>query len=104
MLHQSPGGSQNIGFQDATFTWSNDTDGSTTPSRHNFVLRIENELLFKRGCINLIVSLILGYVLSQAHHFIAWSDWGWKDFDADGIARYVHTNLISEIRFLIFHR
>ncbi|KAJ6575530.1 hypothetical protein B0H10DRAFT_2168545 [Mycena sp. CBHHK59/15] len=44
-----------IGFRDATFTWSNDTDGSVTPSRRNFILKIEGELLFKPGCINLVV-------------------------------------------------
>ena len=46
-----------IGFQDATFTWANDSldDGAVTPSRRKFVLNIEGELLFKRGCINVII-------------------------------------------------
>ena len=46
-----------IGFQDATFTWANDSldDGAVTPSRRKFVLNIEGELLFKRGCINIII-------------------------------------------------
>lgn len=44
-----------IGFRDASFTWSNDSDGTMTPSRRNFVLRIEDELLFKHGSINLIL-------------------------------------------------
>ncbi|THH12876.1 hypothetical protein EW146_g7283 [Bondarzewia mesenterica] len=45
------------GFQDATFTWAKDSfkDGTVTPSRRRFVLNIEEELIFKRGCINLIV-------------------------------------------------
>ncbi|KAJ7347434.1 hypothetical protein DFH08DRAFT_960765 [Mycena albidolilacea] len=49
--------SQEIGFRDATFTWSNDdnSDGSVTPSRHRFTLRIDDELLFKRGRINLVL-------------------------------------------------
>lgn len=44
-----------IGFRNATFSWSNDTDGTLTPSRRNFRLRIEDELLFRRGEINLII-------------------------------------------------
>ncbi|KAI0932659.1 hypothetical protein AcW1_000282 [Taiwanofungus camphoratus] len=49
-----------IGFRNAAFTWSNDNDGLVTPgtprtSKRNFTLRIEDELFFKRGHINLIV-------------------------------------------------
>ncbi|KAJ7093000.1 hypothetical protein B0H15DRAFT_972793 [Mycena belliarum] len=47
--------STDIGFCDAYFTWSNDTDGSATPSPDRFALRIDDELLFKRGCINLVL-------------------------------------------------
>ncbi|KAJ7691733.1 P-loop containing nucleoside triphosphate hydrolase protein [Mycena rosella] len=41
--------STEIGFRDASFTWSNDSDG------HKFALRIDDELLFKPGCINLVL-------------------------------------------------
>ncbi|KAJ7485533.1 P-loop containing nucleoside triphosphate hydrolase protein [Mycena latifolia] len=51
----APEPSTDIGFRDASFTWSNDSDGSTTPSKHKFALRIDDELLFKRGCINLVL-------------------------------------------------
>ncbi|GLB36501.1 putative atp-binding cassette [Lyophyllum shimeji] len=44
-----------IGFHDATFSWSSDADGSFTPSKCKFTLRIEGDLLFKRGQINLII-------------------------------------------------
>ena len=46
-----------IGFQDASFTWSDDdtTDGTLTPSRRKFCLRVTDELVFKRGAINLII-------------------------------------------------
>ncbi|KAH9945600.1 hypothetical protein B0H21DRAFT_822934 [Amylocystis lapponica] len=49
-----------IGIRAAAFTWANDNDGSLTPgtpgtSKRNFTLRIEDDLIFKRGCINLIV-------------------------------------------------
>ncbi|KAJ7742653.1 hypothetical protein DFH07DRAFT_835946 [Mycena maculata] len=51
--------SELIGFRDASFTWSNESDGSVTPSKHKFVLRIDEELLFKRGCINLVCADVL---------------------------------------------
>jgi ABC-type Mn2+/Zn2+ transport system ATPase subunit len=44
-----------IGFRQAVFSWSNVSDGTLTPSRQQFSLRIEDELLFKPGRINLIV-------------------------------------------------
>jgi ABC-type transport system involved in cytochrome bd biosynthesis fused ATPase/permease subunit len=45
-----------IGFRDAVFSWSNNTsDGSLTPSRRQYSLRIEDELFFKRERINLVV-------------------------------------------------
>ncbi|KAJ7625348.1 hypothetical protein DFH06DRAFT_1273238 [Mycena polygramma] len=45
-----------IGFRDATFAWSSEkTDGTLTPSRRKFMLKIEGEMLFKPGCINLVV-------------------------------------------------
>lgn len=43
-----------IGFNDASFVWSVDKDGSQTPSR-SFKLQINGELLFKRNGFNLIV-------------------------------------------------
>jgi ABC-type uncharacterized transport system fused permease/ATPase subunit len=44
-----------IGFRNAVFSWSNTSNGSLTPSRRQFFLRIEEELFFKCGCINLVV-------------------------------------------------
>lgn len=46
-----------VGIREAAFTWSHDSDGTMTPgrSRRNWALRIENEVTFKRGVINLIV-------------------------------------------------
>ncbi|KAF9533202.1 hypothetical protein CPB83DRAFT_846042 [Crepidotus variabilis] len=46
----------NIGFKNATFSWSLDEeDGSLTPSSRHYRLHIEEEVLFKRGKINLII-------------------------------------------------
>ncbi|KAJ7643885.1 hypothetical protein FB45DRAFT_896346 [Roridomyces roridus] len=44
-----------IGFRNATFTWSKETDGAQTPSRRQFTLRIQDEVVFQRGRINLII-------------------------------------------------
>jgi hypothetical protein len=44
-----------VGLREATFSWSNETDGSLTPSRRSFTLKIEGELMFKQGCVNLII-------------------------------------------------
>ncbi|TCD66627.1 hypothetical protein EIP91_001094 [Steccherinum ochraceum] len=46
-----------IGFRDVSFTWTSENGGTWTPgsSRRNFMLRIDDELTFKRGHMNLIV-------------------------------------------------
>jgi ABC-type glutathione transport system ATPase component len=46
-----------IGFHNAVFTWGLSDAGSTpaTPSRRKFMLRIEDDLFFKRGAFNLII-------------------------------------------------
>lgn len=49
---------EDIGFGRANFSWSNETtDGSVTPSRQTFRLRIEDEVTFKRGKFNLIIGM-----------------------------------------------
>ena len=48
-----------IGFRNASFSWANTTGGSTAPTpgsgRRNFNLRIDGDLFFKKGKINLII-------------------------------------------------
>ncbi|KAF5336910.1 hypothetical protein D9611_003444 [Ephemerocybe angulata] len=44
-----------IGFHEASFTWSNDADGTLTPSKRKFVLRIEDDLQFAPNKINLVI-------------------------------------------------
>ncbi|KAE9405089.1 P-loop containing nucleoside triphosphate hydrolase protein [Gymnopus androsaceus JB14] len=65
---------QEIGFRNATFSWSNDSEGSLTPSRRKFLLKIDGELIFMRGTINLIVgstgsgkTSLLMALLSEMH-------------------------------------
>ncbi|KAG8972657.1 hypothetical protein FRC05_009668 [Tulasnella sp. 425] len=50
--------SEAIGFRNAVFSWSvtaPSTPGPSTPSRRNFRLRIEDDLFFKKGKLNLII-------------------------------------------------
>ncbi|KAG9098020.1 hypothetical protein FS749_004906 [Ceratobasidium sp. UAMH 11750] len=44
-----------IGFRNATFTWTRQVPGTPTPSRRNFRLHIDSEVLFRRGKINMII-------------------------------------------------
>ncbi|KAG5644693.1 hypothetical protein DXG03_007916 [Asterophora parasitica] len=50
-------GINDIGFRAATFSWAREdaNEGARTPSKRSFRLEIKDELLFKRGSINLIV-------------------------------------------------
>jgi ABC-type multidrug transport system ATPase subunit len=44
-----------IGFRNATFTWTNVQPGTPTPGRRNFRLKVEGDLLFHRGAINMVI-------------------------------------------------
>ncbi|KAF5356102.1 hypothetical protein D9756_004037 [Leucocoprinus leucothites] len=64
-----------IGFNDVTFAWSIDADGTLTPSKRKHLLRIDGELLFKRNALNLIVgptgsgkTSILMALLGEMHY------------------------------------
>ncbi|KAJ7104533.1 hypothetical protein B0H15DRAFT_810457 [Mycena belliarum] len=86
--------STDIGFRDARFTWSSDSDGSATPSKHKFALRIEDELYFKRGCINLVLgptgsgktSLLMA--LLGEMHFTPSSPRSWYNLPREGGVAY----------------
>ncbi|KAI0248983.1 hypothetical protein BJV78DRAFT_1276336 [Lactifluus subvellereus] len=85
-----------IGFQNASFTWSNDNinDGALTPSRRKFTLRVKGELLFKRGGFNLIIgptgsgktSLLMA--LLGEMHFIPMSPDAWYHLPRSGGVSY----------------
>lgn len=53
-ISTGPEDPETVGFRDAAFEWSNDVEGSLTPSRRKFRLVIEDEVKFKKG-INLII-------------------------------------------------
>ncbi len=48
---------KDLGLGQATFSWSNDgdVDGSLTPSKRDFMLRIDDELIFRQNCFNLVI-------------------------------------------------
>ncbi|XP_006463829.1 hypothetical protein AGABI2DRAFT_187296 [Agaricus bisporus var. bisporus H97] len=46
---------ERIGFSESSFAWSTEFDGSLTPSKRIYLLKIEQELLFKPNCLNIIV-------------------------------------------------
>ncbi|KII86823.1 hypothetical protein PLICRDRAFT_700101 [Plicaturopsis crispa FD-325 SS-3] len=43
-----------IGFRDAVFSWSINTASPQAQSQRDFLLRVDQEVLFRHGCINLI--------------------------------------------------
>ncbi|KAH9028057.1 hypothetical protein EDB83DRAFT_2543807 [Lactarius deliciosus] len=84
-----------IGFQNASFTWTNDdADGMLTPSRRRFTLRVRGELLFKHGCFNLIIgptgsgktSLLMA--LLGEMHFVPMSPDSWYHLPREGGVSY----------------
>ncbi|KAH7905269.1 P-loop containing nucleoside triphosphate hydrolase protein, partial [Hygrophoropsis aurantiaca] len=82
-----------IGFRNAVFSWSDDTDGALTPSKRRFTLNIGEELFFERGHINLIVgptgsgkTSILMALLGEMH-FIPSDPTSWYGLPRnDGVA------------------
>ncbi|KAJ7267338.1 hypothetical protein C8J57DRAFT_1435960 [Mycena rebaudengoi] len=86
--------SSEIGFRNAAFSWSNETDVSATPPRQKFMLRIDDELLFKRGRINLILgptgagktSLLMA--LLGEMHFVPSSPDSWYNLPRAGGVAY----------------
>ncbi|KAH9475153.1 ATP-binding cassette transporter abc4 [Psilocybe cubensis] len=87
--------SSEIGFRNATFTWSLDgEDGTMTPSRRQFKLRIKDELIFRKNCINLIIgptgsgkTSILMALLGEMH-FVASNPDSWFNLPRDGGIAY----------------
>ena len=86
-----------IGFQNASFTWSNDdadADATLTPSRRRFTLRVTGKLLFKCGRINLIIgptgsgktSLLMA--LLGEMHFVPMSPDSWYHLPRAGGVSY----------------
>ncbi|KAH7918845.1 hypothetical protein BV22DRAFT_1100101 [Leucogyrophana mollusca] len=83
-----------IGFRNAIFAWSNDDNGAPTPSKRKFNLRVEDELIFECGHINLIVgptgsgkTSMLMALLGEMH-FIPSEPTSWFGLPRDGGVAY----------------
>ncbi|PSR81333.1 hypothetical protein PHLCEN_2v6412 [Hermanssonia centrifuga] len=85
-----------IGCGNAHFTWTNGpTDGGVTPSKRTFRLRIEDELVFKKGGINLIVgptgvgkTSVLMALLGEMH-YIPLGPNSWTNLPREGGVAFV---------------
>jgi ABC-type multidrug transport system fused ATPase/permease subunit len=88
---------EDIGLAQASFFWSREhgtaSDGMLTPSRQKFRLHIEDEVIFKKGAINLIVgptgsgktSLLMA--LLGEMHYVPSGPGGWVNIPKkDGVA------------------
>ena len=85
-----------IGIRKAAFTWSQDVPleaPTSGPSQQHFVLRVNEEVLFKRGCINLVVgptgsgkTSLLMALLGEMHYIPLASDSFCKLSRSDGVA------------------
>ncbi|KAJ6604251.1 hypothetical protein DFH09DRAFT_1300496 [Mycena vulgaris] len=92
-----------IGFCDATFAWSSEKiDGTLTPSRRKFMLKIQGELLFQPGCVNLVVgptgsgktSLLMA--LLGEMHFIPSGPSSWYNLPRANGESWVQNETIKE--------
>ncbi|KAF8803419.1 multidrug resistance-associated ABC transporter [Phlegmacium glaucopus] len=88
--------STEIGFKNAIFSWSNsnEEEGSLTPSKRSFKLRVDGELFFKRDCVNLIIgptgsgkTSILMALLGEMH-FIKSKPDSWFNLPREGGVAY----------------
>ncbi|SJL07707.1 uncharacterized protein ARMOST_11057 [Armillaria ostoyae] len=83
-----------IGFCKATFSWSNDVNGSATPSGRQFLLRVEDELIFHKNSINLVIgptgsgktSLLMA--LLGEMHYIPSGPGSWFNLPREGGVAY----------------
>ncbi|KAH9480765.1 ATP-binding cassette transporter abc4 [Psilocybe cubensis] len=87
-----------IGFKDAVFTWSADSEdrlsSSDRDSQRSYKLRIDGELVFKRNCINLIVgptgsgkTSMLMALLGEMH-YIPGNSGSWYNLPRQGGVAY----------------
>ncbi|KAH9907116.1 ABC transporter type 1, transmembrane domain-containing protein [Fomitopsis serialis] len=86
-----------IGFRNASFTWADQVSGlaASTPGsgRRNFTLRIDDDLVFRKGSINLVIgptgsgkTSLLMALLGEMHYIPAGPDSFYNLPRTDGIA------------------
>lgn len=76
-----------IGFKDASFAWTAETNGSATPSQRLFKLKVQGELRFQRNRINLIVGPTLVNYSNMCFQCPDKKQWLWENIHLDGIVR-----------------
>lgn len=84
-----------IGFGKSDFSWSREElDGTLTPSRQKFKLRIDDEVKFKKGGFNLILgptgsgkTSVLMALLGEMHYIPSGPD-SWVNLPRDGGVAY----------------
>lgn len=84
-----------IGFGNATFSWSNvSSDGTLTPSKQSFRLHIDNEVVFKKNSFNLIIgptgsgkTSILMALLGEMHYIPSGPE-SWTNIPREGGIAY----------------
>ncbi|KAH7340935.1 hypothetical protein B0J17DRAFT_612426 [Rhizoctonia solani] len=94
IVEPNPPAPDAIGFRNATFTWTRLVPGTPTPSRRNFRLHIDEEVLFRRGKINMVVgptgcgktSLLMA--LLGEMHFVPSTPDSWFSLPRDGGIAY----------------
>lgn len=86
---------EDIGIGRANFSWSNEpTDGTVTPSRQTFRLRVDDEVVFKKGRFNLILgptgsgkTSLLMALLGEMHYIPLGPD-SWVNLPREGGVAY----------------
>jgi len=87
--------SELIGIRNASFTWTSESNGTITPgsSRRKFTLRVSDEVVFRKGKINLIVgptgcgkTSLLMALLGELHYVPAGPDSWYNLPRAGGVA------------------
>lgn len=85
-----------IGVRNASFTWASESNGTITPgsSRRNFTLRVNEEVVFRKDKINLIVgptgcgkTSLLMALLGELHYVPAGPD-SWYNLPRNGGVAY----------------
>ncbi|ELU36159.1 ATP-binding cassette transporter [Rhizoctonia solani AG-1 IA] len=92
ILDPNPPASDAIGFRNATFTWTRQVPGTPTPSRRNFRLHIDEEVLFRRGKINMVAGPTgcgkTSLLMALEMHFVPSSPDSWFSLPRDGGVAY----------------
>jgi ABC-type multidrug transport system fused ATPase/permease subunit len=86
---------EDLGFAQASFFWSKEhTSGALTPSRQKFRLRIEDDVVFKKGALNLIIgptgcgkSSMLQALLGEMH-YVPFGPGAWTNIPRNGGIAY----------------